>query len=214
IISLLCIALTFLISCEEEIIVGSGNIISESRELPGFDQLELSEDLRLNISQGSEQSITVVGDDNIVELISTEVVNGSLRIRFTNSDLMFEGENLAVINIVMPQLQALDLSSGGVFVENFQVNGSLNIEMKVDAGLDISGSASQLIVRMDDASTMTGFSLAVDECEVELNDRSIMEITVNENLRGRLNDQAFLRFKGETTVELDLNDSANLLDSN
>jgi len=214
IFTLILIAAAFLIACEEDTIVGSGNIVSESRNVASFDEIEAGAAFTVFVSQGTDESLTVEADDNIVELISTEVTNGRLRIRFTESNLMFSRETMA-IRIVMPELKALEFDDAATsFVEDFQLNGRLDVVLKDDADLDISGSASEFIVNMDDASNLKGFPFIVDDCEAELNDASKMEITANNSINGSLKDAAELRYKGSATVSVTVDDAARLLDAN
>lgn len=204
----------FLISCEGDAIVGSGNIVSESRNVASFDQLEAGAAFDIFISQGTDESLTVEADDNIIDLISTEVVNGNLRIRFTESNLMFSRETMA-IRIVMADLKALELNdAASCFVEDFQLSAKLEVVLKDDADLDISGSASEFIVNMEDASNLKGFPFMVDDCEAKLDDASKMEITVNNSLNGSLKDASELRFKGNASVSVSVEDAARLLDAN
>ncbi|MEL6255232.1 MAG: DUF2807 domain-containing protein [Bacteroidota bacterium] len=212
--TLLIITAAFLISCEEDTIVGSGNIVSESRSVSSFDQVEAGAAFDIFISQGTDESLTVEADDNIIDLISTEVVNGSLRIRFTESNLMFSRETMK-INMVIPELSALDLEDASTCeVDNFQINGRLDIDLKDGSDVRISGSSAELFARLDDASKIKGFSFTVDDCSAILKDASKMEITVNTSLTGSAKDAAELLYKGNPSISFSTEDAAKLIDAN
>src|SRR3712207_1838364 len=57
---------------------GSGNLISETRQVAGFSAVDLDGVGELNIQQGSTESLLIEGDDNIVPLITSTVRNGRL----------------------------------------------------------------------------------------------------------------------------------------
>ena len=59
---------------------GSGRVVSESREVSGFDQVSLSGSGELTITQGDEESLTVEAEDNVMSTIKTEVKGDTLYI--------------------------------------------------------------------------------------------------------------------------------------
>ncbi len=73
-------ALVALSACTIETIEGSGDIVTEERNVNGFDSVSLSTMGNLTIVRGDEESLTVRADDNFIQYIVSEVKNGSLRI--------------------------------------------------------------------------------------------------------------------------------------
>jgi hypothetical protein len=57
---------------------GSGNVVSETRTVSGFNSVELSGDGKLEIEQTGTESLTVTADDNILKLLKSEVSAGRL----------------------------------------------------------------------------------------------------------------------------------------
>jgi hypothetical protein len=59
-------------------IEGSGNVESESRDVSGFDEVDLRGVGNLSIRQTGSESLSVEAEDNVLPKITTEVVNGRL----------------------------------------------------------------------------------------------------------------------------------------
>ena len=57
---------------------GSGDIITENREVSGFDRVSLSGFGEVTIEVGEKESLTVTTDDNIMPYVHTEVKNNTL----------------------------------------------------------------------------------------------------------------------------------------
>ena len=57
---------------------GSGNTASETRDVSGFTEVSLEVPSTLYIEQGDTESLTIEADDNVLELIETEVVGSRL----------------------------------------------------------------------------------------------------------------------------------------
>jgi hypothetical protein len=62
------------------IIIGSGNVKSESRSVSGFNQVELDGTGDLTIQQTGTESLTIQAEDNILPLITSNVSDGRLTI--------------------------------------------------------------------------------------------------------------------------------------
>src|SRR5438874_6398754 len=54
---------------------GSGNIVSEVRDISGFDAVELKSIGMVTIEQGDREGVEITADDNLLPEITTEVKN-------------------------------------------------------------------------------------------------------------------------------------------
>ena len=65
---LLILLLPFLLSaCGLDILDGSGDVISESREVSDFNRVVFGGVGELQLTQGDQESLTVTADDNLLE---------------------------------------------------------------------------------------------------------------------------------------------------
>ena len=65
---LIVVLLSFMVSCSEETIVGSGNIVSEEREVISFSRINNEGVIDMEITQGDSQFIEITADDNVIFL--------------------------------------------------------------------------------------------------------------------------------------------------
>lgn len=76
VVATLCIA-----GCRvPKLVVGSSNVIEESRPVSGFSAVELAGPGELFIQQGQEESLRVEAEDNLIQYFASEVVDGLLKI--------------------------------------------------------------------------------------------------------------------------------------
>jgi hypothetical protein len=61
---------------------GAGNIVTEAREVSGFDEVHLAGEGVLTIVQGEAESLTIEAEEGILPLIETTVSGGRLEIRY------------------------------------------------------------------------------------------------------------------------------------
>ena len=65
---------------------GNGKSVSDIRELSEFTEIEMNIGYdKITVNFGPEQSLEIIGDENIVPIIKTKVINGVLTITFVRS---------------------------------------------------------------------------------------------------------------------------------
>lgn len=104
-----------LTGCGGSLIVGSGRVSTESRNVSNFNAVSLSGVGDLMIAQGETEALTVEAEDNLLPYIKTEVRNGTLSIGVDNRG----GPTLPTptrpvrYNLTVKNLQSVDLSGAG-----------------------------------------------------------------------------------------------------
>ncbi len=115
IIGLLIIGLLLISACGLGTIKGSGDVITESREVSGFDSVSRTGIGRVIITQGDKESLTIEADDNLMEHITSEVKNGTLELGFTDN-VRFDPTPSITFTVGVKDIAELD-SSGTASIE-------------------------------------------------------------------------------------------------
>ena len=128
------------------LIQGSGRIITEDRDVSGFDKIHVSGVGRIILTQGTKESLSIETDDNLMEYIKTEVKGDTLEIDFTDDVVLSPGGR-----------DVLDPSAGFIFrisvinLEEISVSGAADIQaekLKTDRfEINLSGAGD---VNFDD----------------------------------------------------------------
>lgn len=148
-IALVAVALVFA-ACGA---VGSGDIITETRQVGDFDRIEISGgiDVDLHVDPAAEQEIIVTFDDNLMDRIITRVTGSTLMIGF-ESGVQFTGGGRFVA-VIANDLEALEVSggsdvngSGAVDFYLLEASGGSDAELRdliaEDVDVDASGGAN------------------------------------------------------------------------
>jgi hypothetical protein len=138
-------------ACSISVVRGSGHIITEKREVSNFHAVKLSALGNLNITQGTAESLTIQADDNLIEMIKTDVVNGVLEISFDKNvwtSYYMSGESIKF------DLTAVNLDS-----VSFAGAGKMNIE-------DLN--VPSLAISLTGAGSLTLENLTTDQLSVLL----------------------------------------------
>ena len=148
-IGILIIGTFLMTACGLRTIQGSGDSITESRDVSGFDSISLSGIGRVIITQGDDESLIIEADDNLMEYITSEVRDGKLELDFTDI-VRFDPIPSIVFRVNVNDLNALE--SVGV--------GALEMEKLNTDQLEISTSGTGVITI--DELTVTDLVVVAD----------------------------------------------------
>ena len=127
---------------------GSGNVISETRDISNFQEVNLQGFGNLNIEQGDVESITIQAEDNVLPLISTEVNNGILKISFKKPFLNVIPTKDINFNLKVKNLKNIDLSGAANIVGSNLTADQLKIVTSGAGKIKLNFNADSLVVNL------------------------------------------------------------------
>nr|WP_319400673.1 DUF2807 domain-containing protein [uncultured Carboxylicivirga sp.] len=87
---------------DAEIIIGSGSTITKTYTIESFSSISISSFTNISIETGKEQSITINGQQNILNLLQVNLADESLNVTFDNNLDIRPTEDLTAL-ITMPE---------------------------------------------------------------------------------------------------------------
>ena len=128
-------------------IKGNGEVVSEDRTInSNFNEIKVQQGIQVFLTQGNSTELKVEADENIIDLLITEVKDNQLKIYFEKNVNRAKARNVFLSTAVIKKIKAS--SGASVKSENtFQV-----ISLDLDAS---SGSSIKVYVNADDITTET-----------------------------------------------------------
>lgn len=206
---------------------GNGVVAEESREITEeFTAVLASEGLDVFVSQGTEFDIRVEADENIIDLIGTDIENGRLRIHAIENI----GRATKKIYVTLPEITGLESSSGAdLIVQNVikaekisleaTSGADLNIEViadKVDAdassGSDIriTGEAATFIADASSGADIKARKLVTKNCTANASSGSDISVHVTESLTADASSGADISYSGDASVKKNKSSSGSV----
>jgi hypothetical protein len=132
-----------IIACNTRVrvIQGSGNVITETRQVSNFDSIDLSGTGVVIVTQGGSESLTIETDDNVMEHVKAEVEGGTLKLGLETGILTganIQSTSRLIFYVGVDDLTGLSTSGSGEVESDRIVTGRLD--------LSVSGSGSVRIV--------------------------------------------------------------------
>jgi len=216
-IVLAVILATTLTSCQFDFntgINGNGNVVTEERPVSSdFTEVRGSAGLDVYLTEGTENKIVVEADENLMDLIETNISNGKLTIRsaknigrskakkihvtFVSLDRIeaSSGADVIVNSVIKSKILRLDCSSGAdIEVEVFA--NELYAETSSGSDIEVSGKTNILYANASSGSDLNAKKLQAITCNAKASSGADIVVTVNKNLDAKASSGGDIRYYG------------------
>ena len=131
--------LTLIASCTKEQISGSGELTSELRNVANFTKVSSEGVFEVMITQGTSQSVEIIGDDNIIPEVKTTVADNELSL-YLDDDYNYKDISLQV-NIIVPSITSIEKSGiGNISILGVDTINDFNVRNSGTGDISIEGS--------------------------------------------------------------------------
>jgi hypothetical protein len=142
-------------ACGVRTIRGSGNVVTEERDVSGFDSVTLSGYGQVIITQGDAEALAIETDDNLMQYIETKVSGRTLEIRFTEERTIVDPSESIIFRLSVIDLTALDSSGAGSFEIDALDTDRLEVDLSGAGNIEIGSlSATDLVVTVSGAGNV------------------------------------------------------------
>lgn len=213
-ITALLLLLVSTTSCFFDGVKGDGNVISKNRKISNdFSRIKVSRGLHVFVTKSADISLTVEADENLHELITTEVKNGTLvitsikNIRWAsaknihlsveniNEILVSSGAEVSSENTVVTKRLKVDASSGSQVKLHVRVK-DLNCETSSGAMIHLDGDTIDLTVSSSSGSNINAYALDAENCEAKASSGSNIKVNVSDSFEGKASSGSHINYKG------------------
>lgn len=211
-------------------ITGSGNTSEETRPVGGFTSLTLRAPIDVTLKAGSIERVTLRGDDNILPLIETRVVDGRLEIGVASNASFTTRRSLTAVVEFVKMSRVVIASSGNVRADTIkadvleaviQGSGDMGID-RVEANtvaLSIGGSGDFTAKgRADSVGIVINGSgdaycdrLEADQVAVSIRGSGDVRVAAARELKVNIDGSGDVRYRGRPKVVKSISGSGDVL---
>ncbi len=196
-IALAAIALGWIITSGESEAVtvhGSGVAVEATRQVEPFSAVDLSGVNRVTIGVGGEQLVVVRGDDNLVEMITTEVHGGTLVIDETGS---IDSSTPMSVAITVPSLDQVRLSGSGAITIDGHDLDDLAVALPGTGTVVGAGSATTIDVDLAGSGQVDFARLVARDATIALSGSGAVLLQVTGALEADVSGAGSVTYTGE-----------------
>jgi len=147
---LVLLALLTLTACTAElrVIQGSGNLITEVRQVSNFDSIELSGSGQVIVTQNGSEGLSIETDDNVMDHVEAKVENGTLKLGLVtgiSTGVNVQSHTRLVFYVDIDKLNSLTTSGSGKIEADRVSTGALSLSVSGSGAIQIANlSASDV----------------------------------------------------------------------
>lgn len=173
---------------------GSGNVVTEKRDVSEFKGVDVGGVFQVAIVAGKEYSVEVEADDNLQPLIKTEVDDGVLRIE---SEGRISKSSTLKIRISAPDIDSLDSSGVSAIKLSGVKNSALSVESSGASKITVEGATGNLTVDVSGASMVDAAGLQAENARVGASGASKITVNASNEIDADLSGASKVRYAGD-----------------
>lgn len=131
------------------VITGSGNITKDTRNVGSFDKISAAGPFEVRLVSGKQGEVSVEADHNIVDLVTTEVKNNTLKIAPREGKLFKSSKgNKVIVRVQVESIVELALTGSGAINGKTELKGNIRIMLEGSGKIDLdiaSGNAEAVL---------------------------------------------------------------------
>ncbi len=181
------------LSCRDYI-DGSGDLVTETRDLKDFSRIKLSGSMDLYVSVGKDPGVKLTFDDNLIDFIETEVRGKTLKIW---SEESYSSSRGCRIDISVPTLETVRLSGSGD-IEIYDLNGDVfEYAVSGSGDLQVSGKVDEVEIKVTGSGDVDARDLEAAEVYVRVSGSGDVRVFASESFDGRVSGSGDILFYGD-----------------
>jgi hypothetical protein len=200
--------------------LGSHNIISENRNVSGFDHLELSGGGDVTIIQDGTEALTVETDDNVMQYVTSRVLGGTLSIKLDFPQLRSVIPSRLSLTLHVKDLSGISTSgswkvmaasfksatldiatsgSGKVTIYNL-IADKLTVDISGSGAMDLAGQVNSQEVTISGSGIYQASDLQTRDTRVEVSGSGNVTTWSTGNLEASLSGMGTISYYGSPNV--------------
>ena len=173
---------------------GSGVMKTEQRNVSGFSKIEVGGAMNVEVAVQKDFSVTIEGDDNLLQHIKTEVSGDTLKIY---SDGKLSMKTKMNVKILMPEIDGLNISgASGAVVTNVK-SDSLELKASGASKVKVEGEVKNLKSEASGASKIDTENLRAENADVEASGASNSTVFSSNELKADASGASSIYYIGE-----------------
>ena len=201
-------------------VVGSGKVVSETREVSGFTSVLVSGSGQAQITVGDSDSLVIEAEDNILPLIETSVQNGQLTIgmkpntsistmrgiRYTITAKSLSGvetsgsSDVTVTNTAHAEtFNAATSGSGAIKLSDVQAT-NLNVRTSGSGNINAAGKVDTAGISTSGSGNFSGANLQCNTATAATSGSGSITLWVTGSLTARTSGSGDVKYYGQPTV--------------
>jgi hypothetical protein len=186
-----------------ETIEGSGNVVTEMRELSAFHAVELNGAGEVTIEPGDGASITLAVEDNLIPYLTISVTGGRLIIG-VRENIALQNKEMMIYRVTYPDaLDELVIGGNGSMTVT-SVGEGMTARINGAGTITMIGSGDTLNVEINGNGAINARDFAVNEAKATINGMGVITVNASDSLDVSIGGNGNIQYVGNPRVTEDI----------
>lgn len=178
---------------------GSGNVVTETRSVSGFDGITITGAGKILIDQNGSEALSVTADDNLMQHITTEVRDGKLVIGFTPR-VVFGRVTALTFNVSAKQMNSIQLDGAAVVEGKNIAAENFSAKLNGAGAITLAGKVTAQEALLDGVGSYNAAELASQRAQVTQNGTGRAVVRVSDKLDAVISGVGSIEYIGNPQV--------------
>ena len=204
----LVLLMVSMISCDEDSYLGSGDMITETRNLAEFSEIKTEGIFKVYIEQGDVQEVQVVADDNIVHRLKTRVIGDKLNIFLEKGN--YRNIEVEIFITVKNLTKIINEGTGDILAYDFFNNEQMTIENSGTGDIEVTGSANSLYLKNVGSGNIIATELSSNESTVRIEGSGDCKVLCEDYLKAYIEGSGNIYYLGNPIIDSEIEGSGKI----
>jgi len=213
-LSLLMVLVTIVISCREDDsawfpVTGKGEILKQERVISSFTKVKSRIGGNVFIRKANSQQIFLSAQENLLPLLETEVVNGTLFISFGSH--VIKSDSTISVYISSPEITGMTLTGSGSMTTDF---GIPSVSLEGFGTIKCSGTTDQVSAKISGSGMVDLAEMAVKRADIDIPGNGNVSLHVTESLNVTIPGMGTVYYQGKPVIEENIRGVGQVIERN
>ena len=188
---------------------GSGDLITETRDVRGFDEIVVLGSGKVLVDVTGTESLEIEAEDNLMEFLTTEVIDGRLELGFKSGQLLSPRRDITY-TITASQLNGVTIrGSGDIDASNIDTD-TFAVEISGSGDVAPVGTSDHLEVAISGSGRFDGTDLESATGEVRVSGSGNVVVNVTDELDVTVSGSGDVRYIGDPSLNSKISGSGDV----
>ncbi len=188
---------------------GTGDLMTETRSLPYFDKIQARMGADINIIESDSSYIEIEAQQNILDIMETEVKNGTLFIHFGRYNI--QTSKTICINIHTKNVDKFEFFGAGNVVSDLSI---ADISVSGSGNIKCQGQGHAAKVRINGAGTIDLFDMPVNVADINISGSGTVKVNASQELAISISGLGTVFYLGYPEISRNISGIGNIISQN
>ena len=187
------------VSCSSHGVHGSGNVVTESRSVSGFNSVKLKGTGQVLIDENGSESLTITADDNLMPYLTTEI-NGSQLVLGTKDNTNLNPSKDIIYKLAVKDLNAIEMGGlGSVDAKGIHTE-KLKVVLGGSGNISTSGTADEQEIMLAGEGNYHGKDLQSKAASISIMGNGDAVLNASQKLDANIMGSGSIKYIGDPVV--------------